>query len=231
MIGSVDDVRFENKRELESSLGRLWREFRIMYSIMLMIVVTLFGIGISALAIIRESYFNEGRFPHLSEFFNFSYLFTTPLVLSLLIITNCILIAVYLFRSDFDRKRYYVVFNIVPSSDEYHEFSLSSLASLPSIKRINKLGNDQGDPLSEQQEFRPSSAINESLLNKFEMNGTGYYKNIFKYRFIVALYNRENTSNTFVFYSRHQSSWDHILKLLESHKFAINILNKEEIQV
>ena len=117
----------------------------------------------------------------------------------------------------------FVIFSLSSSSNEESQISLSNIGSL--LFRDGKvwLVKSQEAPLLvEDQRTLSSLSANEPQLNKFHMRYKGY-TNIAVQSFVLALHDRENARNIFIFYSRYRSIWDEVRQKLEAPNFIFDV--------
>ena len=224
---SVDDVPIESVEMLETSLGEWSQEIakkKHFIGMFASLYLASFFLMLVTFAAIRHSYEPDVSFPYflvLLNLFGDLYIFCLTL-----------LIVVPLLRSRFNSKRNYIVFSLSSSSNEKSEFLLSGFLSLLSFRRIVKPVNSEEDSLLlKEQEFASSSTTSKLQLNRFEISKNWLYEGAIVRPFVIALQKKEDTCHTFIFYSRHQSCWNHVLKYFKANSFMPEILHFKKIRV
>ena len=225
---SIDDVPLESVETLEAGLGKWSMEIqRKDYLTLLLIALSLgsFFFTLIIISTIREYYDPYIGTLDLSQLLFYS-------LFLVFCVFYFILFAVPLFMSRFNAKRHYIVFNLLSSSSEGTESSLSSLVSLLSFGHTITPVESKGESLlEEEQESVSSSTTSELQLSRFEISRTWIHEGVFLRPFIIAFQKNEDTDNTFVFYSRHRSCWNNVLEYLKTNNIKVEILYSEKVSV
>ena len=224
---SVDDVPPESVEMLETSLGEWSQEIprkKFFIGMPVLLYLALFFLMLVTFAAIRQSYESDISFPYFLVLLNLiGHLYSFCLTL---------LFVVPLLRSRFNNKRNYIVFSLSSSSNEESEFSLSGFLSLLSFRPIVKpVESGEDSLLIKEQEFASSSATSKLQLNRFEMPRNWFFEGTIVSSFVIALQKKEGTSHTFIFYSRHQSCWNNVLKYFKANSLMPEILHFKKIRV
>ena len=220
---SSNNIQLESVEILEDGLGKWWKEFRIRGFI---IRFTLFGLFV-LIFIFSFRWALRGNI----SFNDVSVLFVDMLFAASL---GIFILILYLFWLFLNRKRHFLIFELVSSSNERSSFSLFDFVSFFSLHNTAKPVNSQDDSLlSDEQEFLSSSVTKEYQSNKFEINswGQNFATVLAAGFFIIAQHNDKDTDNTFIFYSRHSKIWDTIQKCLEDNNLVVRILHSGKISV
>ena len=224
---SIDDVPLESVETLETGLGKWSMEIqRKDYLTLLLITLSLgsFFFTLIIISIIREYYD-----PYIGTL-DLSQLLFYSLIL-LICVFYFILFAVPLLMSRFNAKRHYIVFNLLSSSSEETESSLSSLVSLLSFGHTITPVESKGDSLlSDEQESVSSSTTSELQLSRFEISRTWIHEGVFLRPFVIA-FQKNEAANTFIFYSRHRSCWNNVLEYLKINNIKVETLYSEKVSV
>ena len=214
---SSNNIQLESVEILEEGLGKWWKELRIRGFI---IRFTLFGLFALILFFsFRWALSGNISFNDVSVYFQ-DMLFVASLGIFILIL--------YLFWLFLNRKRHFLIFELVSSSNERSSFSLFDFVSFFSLHNTAKPANSRDDSLlSDEQRFLSSSVVQEYQLNKFEIDRRRQTFEIMLAAgsFIIAQHNDRDADNTFIFYSRHSKIWDALQECLEENNLVVKILH------
>ena len=240
---SVNNVRFENARILEKSLGGWQDELKNLPLLATLNVIILFVPPLLLLFSFLWISGGEGGAeienpdePFLVLILGIFIIFLIASIFSILaplIQVFDIYVIVNLLKARSDHRRYYIVFKLLSSSDKESVFSLSSLNSLLlSSFFIDKYKVQRESPLEETWHAPFSSTINKIQLSKLKIKSDNPLSFLlpFVQPFLIASQEGKNANNTFIFYSRHQSCWDKVQLHLSSYNLGIEILHSEEMR-
>ena len=224
---SVDDISSENVEFLEENLGKWWEELWLS-GVALTFVITqltalVYTFGLTRNEIVNTAISNDS-FSFLSRFIR-SFLFANSLFLIGLVVISVILLI--------NRKRYYIVFSLRSDSTEEPEFSLSSFAPLFSRENVATRIKSINHSFLSRELGVSSESDKELLLDRFriKMSGGKYKLNsLYYYIFIIAFDENDNSNNTFIFYSRHESTWRKILAYFEDDGYTVEVQHSQEIR-
>ena len=220
---SSNNIQLESVGILEEGLGSWWKELRIHGF--------LIGFTLAVLFASILFFFFRWALSGSISLNDVSVHFENMLLIASFCI--CVLI-IYLFWLFLNRKRHFLIFELVSSSNESSSFSLFDFVSFFSLHNTAKHANSQDDSLlSDEHEFLSSSVTKEYQLNRFEINswGQSFATALAAGSFIIAQRNDRDTDNTFVFYSRHSKIWDTLQECLEENNLVVKILHSGKISV
>ena len=225
---SVDDISSERMEILEKNLGKWWDELWLSGFALAFVLVQLTALTYT-LGLTRRRYFIDAISNDSSDFssrFFINSLFFNSVFLLALVILSVVLFLI-------NRKRYYIVFNLRSDSTEEPEFSLSSFPPLFSRENIATRIKSINHSFSSMELGVPSDSDEGLLLDKFRIKlsekidrsiGLDYHI------FIIAFDENDNPNNTFIFYSRHESTWRKILAYLEDNGCTVEVQHRQEIR-
>ena len=219
---SSDNIQLESVETLEKGLGKWWKEFRIRGYMTSFILFAL----LASILFFSFRWVLSGNI----SFNEVSIHFENMLFLASIGI--CVLI-LYLFYLFLNRKRHYLIFELVSPSNEVSSFSLFDFVSFFSLHNTAKPANSRDDSLlSDEQGFLSSSVVKEYQLNKFEIDRRRQTFEIMLAAgsFIIAQHNDRDADNAFIFYSRHSKIWDALQECLEENNLVVKILHSGKIR-
>ena len=223
---SVIDIPSKKIEVLEKNLGEWWEEVWFSGIILAFVFIQSLALAYS-FGITRRRYVNNvirNDSSDLSSRIFRNYLFANGFFLLVLVIIIIILLS--------HRKRYYIIFSLQSDSAEESEFSLSSFTPLFSRENMaTRIMSKNHSSLSRKLDV-PSNNDKELLLDKFRIKMSGERSShigLFYNIFIIAFDENDNSNNTFIFYSRRESTWKKIRQYLVDEGCTIEVQHRQEV--
>ena len=236
LSNSVLDMSSENVEVLEENLGKWWEELWLPGIASALFFMQFFSIAFTIYFFAEFSNFNTDAISTSLSNSNIDAISTSLsrgfLLANGLFLVIFVGVIVYLLAS---RKRYYIVFSLQPDSAKEPEFTLSSFIRLFSREGIiPQLKSTNYSFLPEELEVSSGNDNNKGLqLETFEINMSGKAStliNQYSHIFIIAFDKNGNSNNTFIFYSRRESTWRKILAYLEDDGCTVEVQHRQEIR-